>query len=149
MSIESVMPPNRVILYHPLLLLPAIFTSIRVFFFNWRLITLQYFSGFCHTWTWISHTHGCICDPHPEPPTPLPSPSHPSGLSQCTGFQCPVSCIKLGLVIYFTYVNIHVSMLFFQIIPPLPSPTESKSLYVLYICVSFAVSHIRSSLPSF
>ena len=31
MSIESVMPSNRLILYHPLLLPPSIFLSIRVF----------------------------------------------------------------------------------------------------------------------
>ena len=31
MSLESVMQSNRVILYHPLLLLPSIFPSIRVF----------------------------------------------------------------------------------------------------------------------
>ena len=31
MSIESVMPPNHLILYHPLLLLPSTFLSIRVF----------------------------------------------------------------------------------------------------------------------
>ena len=31
MSIESVMPPNHLILRHPLLLLPSIFPSIRVF----------------------------------------------------------------------------------------------------------------------
>ena len=30
-SIKSVMPPNHLILYHPLLLLPSIFPSIRVF----------------------------------------------------------------------------------------------------------------------
>ena len=30
-SIQSVMPSNHLILYHPLLLLPSIFTSIRVF----------------------------------------------------------------------------------------------------------------------
>ena len=30
-SIESVMPSNHLILYHPLLLLPSIFPSIRVF----------------------------------------------------------------------------------------------------------------------
>ena len=30
-SIELVMPPNQFILYHPLLLLPSIFSSIRVF----------------------------------------------------------------------------------------------------------------------
>ncbi|CAN0509169.1 unnamed protein product, partial [Rangifer tarandus platyrhynchus] len=62
-------------------------------------------------------------------PLPSPSPSHSSGLSHCSGFECPVSCIKLGLVVYFTYGNIHVSMLFSQIIPLLPSPTESKSLF--------------------
>ena len=42
--------------------------------FNWRLITLQYGSGFCHTLTWVSH--GCTCVPHPEPPPtshPIPS----------------------------------------------------------------------------
>ena len=31
MSIESVMPSNRLILYHPLLLPPSIFPSVRVF----------------------------------------------------------------------------------------------------------------------
>ena len=63
----------------------------------WRLITLQYCSGFCHTLTCISH--GCTCVPHPEPRLPPPSPSHPSRLSQCIGFECPVWCIELGLVI--------------------------------------------------
>ena len=33
MSIKSVMPSNHVILYHPLLLLPSIFPSIKVFLF--------------------------------------------------------------------------------------------------------------------
>ena len=65
---------------------------------------------------------------------------HPSGLSQCTGFECPVSCVELGLVIYFIYGNMHVSMLFSQIIPPSPSPTESKSLF--FIFVSLLLSRI-------
>ena len=63
--------------------------------------------------------------------TPLlpPSPSHPSGSSQCTSPEHPISCIKPGLAISFTYDNIHVSMLFSQIFPPLPSPTQSKRLF--------------------
>ena len=53
-------------------------------FISWKLITLQYCSGFCHTLTWISH--GFTCVPHPNPPLRLlpPSPAHPSGSSQCT-----------------------------------------------------------------
>ena len=53
---------------------------------------------------------------------------HPSGSSQCTSPEHPISCIKPGLAIRFTYDSLHVSMPFSQIIPPYPSPTESKRL---------------------
>ena len=79
--------------------------------------------------------------PHSETPSLPPSPSHPSGSSQCTSPERPVSCIEHGLVIYFTYGNIHVSMLFSQIIPLLPSPRESKSLF--FIAVSILLSRIQ------
>ena len=59
---------------------------------------------------------------------PPPFPSHPSGSSQCTSPKHPVSCIKPGLATRFIYDIIHVSMPFSQIIPPSPSPTESKRL---------------------
>jgi len=74
-------------------------------------------------------------------PLPPPSPSHPSGSSQCTGPERPVSCIEPGLVIYFTHDNIHVSMLCSQIIPPSPSSTESKSLF--FTSVSLLLSRIQ------
>ena len=47
-------------------------------FISWRLITLQYCSGFCHTLTWISH--GFICIPHPHSPSHLPLHPIPLGL---------------------------------------------------------------------
>ena len=40
-------------------------------FISWRLITLQYCSGFCHALTWISHEFTCV--PHPDPPSHLPN----------------------------------------------------------------------------
>ena len=83
---------------------------------------------------------GAHVSPCPKPPTSPPSPPHPSGWSQGTSFECPVSCIELGLVICFTYDNIHVSMLFSQIIPPSPSLAQSISLF--FISVSLLLSRI-------
>ena len=70
-----------------------------------------------------------------------PSLYHLSGSSQCTSPQLPVSCIRLGLAIRFLYDIIHVSMPFSQIIPPSPSPTESKRLF--YTSVSLLLSRIQ------
>ena len=50
-------------------------------FISWRLITLQYGSGSCHTLTWISLGYTCI--PHPDPPLPPPTLPDPSCSSQC------------------------------------------------------------------
>ena len=74
-------------------------------------------------------------------PLPPPSPSHPPGSSQCTSPEHPVSRIKPGLAIRFTYDNIHVSVLFSHIIPPSPSPSESKRLF--YTSVSLLLSCIQ------
>ena len=108
------------------------FCFIYLFYF-----TILYW--FCHALTWICH--GCTCVPHPEPPLPPPSPSHPSGSSQCTSPEYPVSCIEPGLVIHFIYDNTHVSMPFSHIIPPSPSPTESRRLF--YTSVSLLLSCIQ------
>ena len=50
---------------------------VFIIYFNWRLITLEYCGGFCHTLKWISH--GCTCVPHPEPPFYLPPHPIPQG----------------------------------------------------------------------
>ena len=72
---------------------------------------------------------------------PFPSPYHPSGSSQCTSPKHPVSCIEPELATHFIYDIVHVSMPFSQIIPPSPTPTESKRLF--YTSVSLLLSHIQ------
>ena len=78
------------------------------------------------------HWHESAMDLHVfpilnPPPTSLPFPS----LWVIPVHQpwAPVSCSQPGLAICFTLDNIHVLMLFSQIIPPSPSPIESKSLF--------------------
>ena len=91
---------------------------------------------------WENGIETCIISYVKRTPLPPPSPYHPSGSSQCTSPKHPVSYIKPGLMICFTYDIIHVSMPFSKITPPFPSPTESKRLF--YTSVSLLLSHIRS-----
>ena len=55
----------------------GLFCCCKLIYFNWRLITLQYCGGFCHTFTWICHGYTCV--PHPEPPSHLPPHPIPQG----------------------------------------------------------------------
>ena len=105
-------------------------------YFNWRLITLQYCIGSA------THQHesttGMIVFPILNPPpTSFPIPS----LRVTPVHQPQASCIEPGLAIHFLYDIIHVSMPFSQIIPPSPSPIESKRLF--YTSVSLLLSCIQ------
>ena len=102
--------------------------------FNWKIITFQYCDCFCHTSAWISHRGTCV--PPSWTPLPLLSPPHPSELFQSTSFECPASCIELAVVTYFIYGDIHGSVWFSQIVPPLPSLSEPKSL-CLFCCLTY------------
>ena len=101
------------------------FFKYKFIYFNWGLITLQYCIGFA------IHQHESTAGVHVFPIlNPLP-----------TSLPNPVSFIKPGVAIHFTYDIIHVSMPFSQIIPPSPSLTESKRLF--YTSVSLWLSHIQ------
>ena len=73
------------------------------------------------------------------PPSSLPIPS--LWVVKCTSPKHPVSCIESGLVTRFICDIIHISMPFSQIIPPSPSPTQSKRLF--YTSVSLLLSPIQ------
>ena len=120
----------------------------------WRLITLQYCIDFAIHW----HESSMGVHVFPilnTPPTSLPIPSlwvipvhqpwAPCIMHRTwTGddniwLSYIISYIIISYII--TYDNIHVSMPFSQIIPPSPSPTESKRLF--YTSVSLLLSCIQ------
>ena len=98
---------------------------------------------FFHTSTWIHH--GCTRVPHPEPPSHLPpstiSLGHPSAAAP--------------RILYQTWTGDSFIIWYYTCFHALPPNHPALSLShrvqktVLYICVSFAVSHTRLSLSSF
>ena len=108
---------------------------------NFLFYFLFYFTilyWFCHTLTWIFH--GCTWVPNPEPPS-HPSPhiislEHPS--APAPSILYPALNPDWWFV---SYMISYVSMPFSQIIPPSPSPTESKRLF--YTSVSLLLSCIQ------
>ena len=102
------------------------FFFFSLIFISWRLITLQYCSGFCHTLTWISHGFMAYLHVFPLaiPASHLPPHSIPLGLPRAPA-RALVSCIQPGLMSSFTLDSILVSVLFSQNIPPSPSDRKS------------------------
>ena len=116
--------------------------NIYVYIFLIYIFTLFCFTilyWFCHTLTW--NLPWVYMRSQSWTPLPPPTPYHLSGSSPCTSPKHPVSCIEHRLVIHFLPDSTHVSMPFSQIIPPSPSPTESKSPF--YTSMSLLLSRIQ------
>ena len=101
---------NKVHLVLWIVSLLTLFLSYFSSFFN-KLIYFKIgeqlcIHAFCHTSTWVGYRYTYV----PSLLIPPPSPFHPSRLSQSTNFGFLASCIKLLMVAYFTYGNVHVSM---------------------------------------
>ena len=90
----------------------------------------------------VIHWHELAKDLHVFPiPIPAPTSLSTRSLWVFPGHQARAlfSCIQPGLVISFTLDNIYVLMLFSRNIPPLPSPTESKSLFCTSSILGWAI----------
>ena len=96
-KIHSFLWKEEIIIFKNTFIYLFIFSFI---FISWRLITLQYHSGFCHTLTWISH--GFTCIPHPDPPSHL--------LPYIVVFICLLSFINLTIRKITIYLFLHMSI---------------------------------------
>ena len=75
-------------------------------------------------------------------PLPPPSPSHPSGSSQCTSTEHPLSCIEPGLAIHFTYDNymFQCHSPISSLPCPLPQRPKDSSIHLcVFCCLAYRV----------
>ena len=109
-------------------------------YFSWRLFTLQYCGGFCHTLTWISH--GCTCVPHPDPSSHLPLHPIPQGHPSAPA----LSTLSHALNLDWWFVS-HMIIYMFQCHSPksscpLPLPQSPKDCSIhlcLFCCLTYRV----------
>ena len=113
---------------------------LSFFFFNFRIL-----------WCFFAiHSHESAMGVHVFPILNLPPNSLPIPFLRVVPVHQPWALCFMHQTwtgTYCTYDNIHVSILFSQIIPPSPSLRVQNTVF--YICVSFAVLHKGPSLPSF
>ena len=114
----------------------------KTFFFYFVLFIIYFTSQYCidSAMHWLESTMGAHVFPIPNPPsTSLPIPSHPSGSSQYTSPEHPVSCIEPGLMIHFTYEFTS----FHAIFPYHPALVLSHRVQkaVQYICFSCCLTY--------
>ena len=87
----------------------VLFFFFSFIFISWRLIPLQYCSGFCDTLTWISH--GFTFVPHSDPPSHLPPHPFPLHLyilwAKC---RLLVYKAKVDAVAYYYYCQIYICL---------------------------------------
>ena len=84
---------------------------------------------------------GVHVSPRPEPPSQLPPHPIPLGWPSVLALSAWFHASNLDWSSISDMFHIHVSMLFSQIVPPSPSPTESKRLF--YTSVSLLLSRIQ------
>ena len=110
-------------------------------YFNWMLITLQYCSGFCHTWTWISH--GCKCVPCPESPSHLPPHHIPQGCPSAPALSalCHASNLDWWSLLHMAIYVFKCYFLKSSHPHLLPQSPKVCSLYMcVFCCLTYGVT---------
>ena len=84
----------------------------------------------------LPYAYVCLLSPEiPSylPPLPIPPGCHRALALYFLHHTSNSHWLSILHIFVYVYVNVYVSMLFSQIIPPFPSPTESKSLFFMSV----------------
>ena len=119
------------------------FLNFLFIYFNWKLITWQYCSGFWHTFTWISH--GCTCVPHPDPLSHLPPHPIPLGHPSAPALSTLPHALKRGLACMDWQSISHMIIYVFQCSSlksshPCLLP-QSPTVCFLYLCLFYCLAY--------
>ena len=109
----------------------CIFLNFFLIYFNWRLITynIVWFLPYIHmNQPWVY-----MCSPS-WPSLPSPSPSHPSGSSQCTSPEHPVSCMEPGSISHMIMYMFQCYSLKSSHLRLLPQNPKVCSLHLCLFC---------------
>ena len=124
-------------------------TIFSLFIFNWRIIALQYYVGFCHTSTWITHRSTYVPFFFNLPSTSHPIPPLEVVTESWSVF--PESYRKFPLAIYFIHESESVShsVLSDAVTPMDSSPPGSSVRGILQVRILrwVAISFCRGSSP--
>ena len=108
------------------------FQFIFLIYLNWRLISLQFCSGFVIHWH--ESAMGYMCSPS-WIPLPRPSPSHPSGSSQCTSLGLDWRSVSHMIIYVFQRYSLRSSHRCF-----LPQSPKDCSIHLcLFCCLAYRV----------
>ena len=115
-------------------------------YFNWRMIALQFWVGFCRVSAWICRRFAYVpslVTPPPPPPHPTPQGWHraPGRAPRATQRIPPDHPCYIQCICFPATLSIHLTLSS----PPLPVSMKS----VLYVCLLIAALQIGSSVPSF
>ena len=115
-------------------------------FISWRLITLQYCSGFCHILTWISH--GFTCVPHPDPPSRLLPHPIPLGLPSAPALSTCLMHPTWAGNIFANVLRLNIRRYCFSRHLNVIQPTELSRLLITWLASLSGVENVNNTPAS-
>ena len=107
-------------------------------YFNWRLITLQYFDDFCHTLAWISlgvHVSPCHKPPSHTPLHPIPMGCPRAPTLSALFHESNLNWLSISHMVIWMFQCYSLKLSNPQLFP------QSPKVCSLYLCLFFCLAY--------